>query len=219
MRRYFFLVMALGITSGCKDGDVQTYRLAKGSSETAAAPAAVPEMPHDHPPVDGNASGSPAMTVMPGMAVPDEATRKNVTWKTPSGWKEQPASQMRVGSFLVRGKNGQDSDVSIVPLGGMAGTDIDNINRWRGQINLDPISPSELPNVLQKIKAGSRTVSFVSMVSRDALIEQKYKRRLMSAWFEEGGQIWFVKMLGEDSNVEAAKPALLELVGSMKIRT
>ncbi len=209
MSRRWSLLIVLLLLTGCKNDEVQTYRLAKDSAG----------MPPEHPPISGKSSASPAMTPMPGMAMPDDSSRRNISWKTPAGWMEQPASQMRVGSFFVLGKNGQTSDVSIVPLGGMAGTDLDNVNRWRGQIDLEPISQAELSKILQKTQAGSKNISLVNLVSREPLIDQKYKKRLMSAWFQEAGQVWFVKMTGEDSNVESARPDFLKFIGSIKIRS
>ncbi len=46
---------------------------------------------------------------------------------------------MRVASFEVS-ENGKTADVSVIPLGGMAGGDLANVNRWRGQVGLPPLA-------------------------------------------------------------------------------
>ncbi len=59
----------------------------------------------------------------------------------PAGWKESPPSEFRVASFRVRGKDArEDADVSVVPLPGDAGGDLANVNRWRGQVDLAPVT-------------------------------------------------------------------------------
>src|SRR5438034_6334860 len=67
----------------------------------------------------------------PSMPMAPPATTREISWTTPKGWKEQAPSAMRAGSFLVKGKNGQEADVSVIPLSGEAGGELANINRWR----------------------------------------------------------------------------------------
>ncbi len=190
MKKRLHLVLIFGVLSACGKDDVQTYRLEKEGEPAAAA--------------------SGGMTLQPGMAVPDDATRKGVSWNTPPGWVEQPASQMRVGSFRVPGKDDRVSDVSIIPLGAMAGTDLQNINRWRGQINLAPVAETDLKDLIEKRRAGKRNISFVNMTGGG--------KRLAAGWFEETGRFWFVKMLGDDADVKEAQPALIDLIASINIR-
>src|SRR6266705_355424 len=54
-------------------------------------------------------------------------------WNLPAGWEEVPPGEMRLASFRIKGENGKQADVSIVPLGGRGGGDLDNVNRWRVQ--------------------------------------------------------------------------------------
>src|SRR4051812_23526624 len=69
-----------------------------------------------------------------------------------SGWEEAPLGEMRVASFRVKGQGGQTADVSVIPLPGMAGHDLDNVNRWRGQVSLPPVSESELAGLGQPVE-------------------------------------------------------------------
>jgi hypothetical protein len=212
-----FLMLFPIATLGCGNDDaVKTYRIAKDRGASPALPQdsqGMPELPLQNPPAQGD-NGS--MQALPGMETPDSA-RREIRWKLPPGWTEQPASQMRVGSFIVKGKSGMNSDVSIIPLSGQAGNDLGNINRWRGQINLEPISEAELPKVLKTIQSGGRQISFVNFASRQPLIRQKYKKRLMAAYFADGERTWFIKMTGEDSDVVAAKPSFLRFLSSLQL--
>ena len=53
---------------------------------------------------------------------------------------------MRLASFDIPFSDGV-GDLSIVSLGGASGGLLANVNRWRGQVNLSPISESEILNV------------------------------------------------------------------------
>ena len=55
-------------------------------------------------------------------------------WKLPSDWEEVAPGEMRVASFRIKGQNGKQADVSIVPLPAMAGGELNNVNRWRSQV-------------------------------------------------------------------------------------
>src|SRR6185369_7861311 len=63
----------------------------------------------------------------------------------PEGWEELPGDQMRVGNFAVHGKGGEKAQVTIIPLPGLAGRELENVNPWRGQLGLPPITAAELP--------------------------------------------------------------------------
>lgn len=214
-----FALAATLLVAGCKNENVQTYRLAKDSDSGGAAASAPtpPAMQANEEKPSGVDPMQSMRNQTDGLAMPSDTVRKGVAWKTPAGWTEQPASQMRVGSFSVPGRDGQTCEASIVPIGGSAGSDLDNVNRWRGQINLPPIGEGELPKFLKRVRAGSRQVAFVDMVSAEPLINQKYKKRLMTAYFEEAGHIWFVKLTGEDESASRAKNDFMNLVGSIKI--
>ena len=149
------------------------------------------------------------------MGLTAAATSKDISWKVPAGWEEQPPSSMRVGSFLVKGDNGQVADVSVIPLSGDAGGDLANINRWRDQIQLDPLSESDLPSHSESISPGGRTMRMVDFPSKDLLLGNKYKKRLIAVIYQQGSRSWFIKMLGEDATVEAAKPAFLKFLQSL----
>ena len=150
-------------------------------------------------------------------AASSENHSKAIDWDLPPGWVEQAPSSMRIGSFLITGANGQTADVSIIPLSGAAGGDLANINRWRGQISLPPISEAELSRDSQLITPGGRSMRFVDFVSDELLLNHLHKKRLVAAIYTHGESTWFFKMLGEDATVESAKPAFLRFLQSVRL--
>ena len=60
------------------------------------------------------------------------------------GWKETPPGQFQISRFVV-GDEKDPVEISISSAGGDLGA---NINRWRGQVGLEPISEQELASAL-----------------------------------------------------------------------
>src|SRR3954469_20730083 len=122
---FIFLLLCF---AGCDRGGVQVYRVPKELASTQMS--AQSSMPSGHPDIGGSAQQS--------------QQSPQLTWKTPEGWTESPPGEMRVASFKISGKDGRQADLSIVPLSGGGGGDIANVNRWRGQVGLPPLSPEEI---------------------------------------------------------------------------
>ena len=70
----------------------------------------------------------------------------NLYWELPKGWIPSKGHSMRLASFDVPFSSGV-GDLSIVSLSGISGGLLANVNRWRGQINLDPISENQILEV------------------------------------------------------------------------
>src|SRR5947208_9750456 len=123
----------LALLAGCGQGDVRVYRVPKEAPQPEqTAQADTGSVPPGHPDVS---------TASPGL-----------TWKLPAGWEEVAPGEMRVASFRVKDKTGKQADVSIVPLSGMAGGEIKNVNRWRDQVGQPPVTESDLAQLAQPVE-------------------------------------------------------------------
>ena len=72
----------------------------------------------------------------------------DINWTTPAHWISTKGSSMRIGSFTLPYSTG-NADLSIIKLGGTAGGLAPNINRWRGQLNLDSHSEIDIQKNIQ----------------------------------------------------------------------
>ena len=72
-------------------------------------------------------------------------------WETPEMWTEVKGHSMRLASFTVPTTKGE-GDLSITTFSGESGGIEANVNRWLGQIGLEPLSLIEI----QKISLTSR---------------------------------------------------------------
>jgi hypothetical protein len=179
----------LSTLPGCGRDDVRTYRVPK---ETAPQLAAA-DLPTGHPNV--SAGTAPA-----GSA------------KVPADWQEAPPGEMRVASYHVKGKDGKMADVSVIPLPGMAGHDIDNVNRWRGQVGLAPVSEGELGKLAETVQVGGQEGKLYEMAGQNSGSGEK--NRILAAIIRRPDGAWFFKMVGDDALVGEQKAAFVEYLKS-----
>jgi hypothetical protein len=76
-------------------------------------------------------------------------------WSVPEGWKELPGNSFRHATLLISGVEPPlELAVSRLP----SGQDLlMNVNRWRGQLELEPLQSEQLETQLEKFSAGSET--------------------------------------------------------------
>ena len=185
-RCWALLLLVLALLlGGCEREDIRVYQVPKEMPPVARAPA-------EKPPTPG------------------------VQWTTPPGWKQQPAGGMRIARFSVSGKEGQEADVSIIPLPGISASKSDVVNLWREQIHLEAIkNEEELSSQLEKVEVGPSQAELFDMVSKEPLIQEKFKQRILVAMLSQDSTTWFFKMTGEDGLVREQKPAFLAFLKSI----
>ncbi|HEV2392118.1 MAG TPA: hypothetical protein VG146_07115 [Verrucomicrobiae bacterium] len=189
LRSFAASFLLAAVVAGCGRNDIQVYRVSKDSQkpdDQAAQQAAMP-------------------------AASQAAPR--LQWKTPSGWQEMPPGEMRVASFRVTGESGKQAEVSVIPLPGFAGSDVDNVNRWRGQVGQPPVSQEEVAKLAQSVQIGDQTGKLYDQAGDTP--GSGDKARILAAMLPRDGIEWFFKMIGDDKLVEQQKPAFLEFLKSV----
>lgn len=148
----------------------------------------------------------------------EPSTPSNVPWIVPSGWVEKPTPQggMRIASYAVTAPDGRTVDISVVPLGGTPGALLDNVNRWRNQLELGPITEAELGGLRQAVKIGEVDGELYDMVGEKPTLEGRYKSRTLAGILSMGGTTVFFKASGEDALVTENKPKFLTWLKSVQ---
>jgi hypothetical protein len=138
-------------------------------------------------------------------------------WEVPAGWQEQKPSSMRLASFMVVGGAGAKADVSVIKLGGAAGGNLLNVNRWRAQVGLAPVDEAGLQKLITTQDVNGQQVAVVDMAGRS--VESGDPARLLAAIVPRSGNTWFYKMVGNDQLVAQQKLAFLKFVESARYAT
>jgi hypothetical protein len=194
---------------GCRRAEVSSYRVPKEKDQ--AMPAAVADNSAPAAPSSPNAPMAPAAGA--GMAATPVATASGagLKWTAPANWQAKAASAMRKGSYTVPGEGGATADLSITAFPGDVGGEAANVNRWRGQVSLQPFGDAEAAAAVTRITANGLTIGVVDFAGTGANAQ-----RILGAMVPFGGATWFFKLMGPDAVVGAAKPAFLEFAKTIQ---
>jgi len=123
---------------------------------------------------------------------------------------------MRVASFRVTGQDGKQADVSVIPLPGEAGTDLSNVNRWRSQVEQEPVSEPELRTLAQPVEVDGQPATLYEQNGQNSAGDPT---RILAVIQRRDGTAWFFKMTGDSQLVAQQKPAFVALLRSIQFTT
>ena len=95
-------------------------------------------------------------------------------WETPNSWISSEGSSMRLASFAIP-YSGGTGDLSVIQLGGDGGGLKSNVNRWRGQLTLEPISLMEIENIITRKEGLLGTYSMIQIINQNISILETYQ--------------------------------------------
>ena len=198
------------MAAGCGKDEVRVYQAPQDAAPVAAADArGVTPQDASVSPASGSASSRSAA------AEAGASERPAVPWTVPAGWEEKPASGMRVASYGVKRPDGRSADISVVAMGGGAGGELENVNRWRDQIGLEPATEADLAGLRSIIPAGNRQVVVYELDGKKAVLDGKYAARTLAAILPAGEMTVFFKITGENALVAEQKPQFLAWLKSV----
>jgi len=183
-----------------------------------AAPATAGEMPATlppgHPAIPGTELGSQnilvpnANTTVSGGMNPGGGEKPN--WQVPAGWQEVSGGQFLVAKFMLAGENGATAAVNVSSSAGDGGGLAANVNRWRGQLGLQPVI--EILTTPVQVSSGK-----AERVDIDGTNSQTGKpARLIGVMVSQGDRTWFYKLMGDSKVVTGQEGAFVQFVQSVK---
>jgi len=193
LSRFCLLLLLPLLLGACRDSKVAVYRIPKEND--VPPPAAAP-----HPGMAGSGD-------MSGTAVV-KADGPGLTWTAPTQWQNKGASGVRKATFVV----GDGAELAVTAFPGNVGGELANVNRWRGQLQVAPISDAELPGNVTRFDVGGLQVGVVDILGGTA----DKPARMLGAFVPSGGATWFFKLIGPDAIVAKEKPTFLAFLQSLK---
>lgn len=193
------LILFVALTACDRNSEIKVYRVSKapleesGDATNAAMPANAP---------------SPSMPGGMGSTTPSrEAAAAQIKWSKPENWSEVPPSSMRYASFSA-GADKEKIDISVVTFSGEGGSDADNVNRWRQQLQLPPMSAEAIATQVTPLKTEAATFATTDIAGPSA--------RTLAAWTRRNGQAWFFKATGPTAALEKEKQNFVKFVQSVR---
>ena len=159
--------------TACKESNVKEQRIEKGI-----------ELLQD--------TDLPAEPLTPSNATNQSAERSSSEpWHAPQSWtKDDTPRSMRLATYMIPTEAG-DQEVAVTRFPGQVGGVLANINRWRGQMGLQPIAEPELADNIDEFTLQTSNGSFDGYLTR---IESVQGVMIAVAIFQESiNQTWFVR--------------------------
>ncbi|TVP80368.1 MAG: hypothetical protein EA353_04105 [Puniceicoccaceae bacterium] len=205
------------LLAGCEQAEPRSYLIPKESREapipesTADADKQIsgftPVQDRIGTPIDSPApsGGNTQMQVLPGMA---EAAQQagDVRYTVPEGWEDFPATGIRKANLRVTDEFGV-AELTVLVFPGDVGGDLANINRWREQIGLGPITAEALSSVSEPYSISQHGGLYVRL--------EGSMQSILGGLLPFHGSTWFFKLQGSSQTVldnEAAMKAFLDSV-------
>jgi hypothetical protein len=114
-------------------------------------------------------------------------------WTAPEGWTEAKAEPPRLASYAV-GSGDERAEATVSSFPGQVGSLIDNVNRWRDQLGLEPVENVDaLSPAPQPARIGHSDGTLVTLHG-DA-------QTLVVAFALHEGETWFFKLRGSKALV------------------
>src|SRR5688572_31734231 len=125
------LAVGAACVVGCGEEEGEPVGVAQAEPARAEAPPSAPATSPSAP------SSAPA------------AGEAGGPWKVPAGWRQDARQRpMRFATFLI-GEGDAAVEVAVSQFPGDVGGLLANVNRWRGQVGLAPVTEAELPSIVQ----------------------------------------------------------------------
>ena len=146
-------------------------------------------------PATGNAGASPASDTLP------------ITFDVPSGWKPGRTGAFRLAAFEITGANGK----AEVTVSKMTRQDLlANVDRWRGQVGLEPTTAEALQKEAQAIEADGAEGHVVNLVGANETI--------LAAILNRGDDSWIFKLHGPAGIAAGEQDRFESFVRSVKFK-
>lgn len=163
----------------------------------------------------GGMSSAPFANMMrsaPPQETPPAAAGPKLAYDLPESWRDLGAGGMRKAAFEVASTDGR-VEITLIDLDRSAGDRLANINRWRGQVGLPPITESELATVMSPIPIAGQMGDFVELAGDPA---SEKPQSILGVIFDRGDQTWFLKLQGSPALAAAEKEHFLAFASSLK---
>lgn len=139
---------------------------------------------------------------------PAAAGAEDFEFTTPKGWGPGKASSMRKASLAVKDGD-MSADISVFAFPADANDLLSNVNRWRGQVGLDPVTAEALQKSTKSIDVGGETGEYVELVGT--------KETILGVMVKKGPSAWFFKLQAPTAMAGREKGRFEEFVKSSRL--
>jgi len=162
-------------------------------------------------PFAGGASAAPGSApnepVRPRPTSTSAAAGGKLTHDTPEGWTVGRSNGLSAATFNVA--DGEKKvEITVTPL--RPSTLLENVNRWRAQINMPATTNAELAQSMKKVETLGVSGDYVELVGENETI--------LGVIAPVGDQVWFIKLKGESTLAQRENARFQAFVKSLQLK-
>ncbi|MCH7989747.1 MAG: hypothetical protein IID46_11455 [Planctomycetes bacterium] len=140
----------------------------------------------------GNSSPAPGQKNKRATGPSENPQPRELSYTTPEGWSPGKLSFLRKAAFEVIDLGlEQKIEITVISVGGDL---LSNVNRWRGQIQLQEITQAELDRDLKTIEVDGDASPYVDLVGPE---KPKPRQSILAVIATNSGRTWFIKLKGD----------------------
>lgn len=153
-------------------------------------------------------------TQAPDVEVPGDSTvTSRINWVPPASWTQGEARPMRLATFFTNTL--KDAECTVTVLAGEAGGVIPNLNRWRAQMGLAPLTEEETVRLASFDLLGSQATYMECMAALSpADGHPANEQMLLGVICPLGTETLFIKMTGPAESIIKEKDNFMSFVKS-----
>jgi len=175
------------------------------------------EIPEDYR-IDDDQERSPEADALASIVDGVRTADGSLTWNAPAGWQRRPLSNfINQGNFMLPAYDGPPASLTISVFPDQTGGLVNNVNRWREQLNQPPLSESEVLESIETIEVAAlpEPIQFIRIDGTEGDGQ---------AAATEGGflfledESWFFKLSGPTQAVDQHSEDFREFLQSVRPR-
>ena len=140
---------------------------------------------------DTSPSGNAGSAASPGGTAGGNASADlPFTFAAPPEWQSAPVGPFAKLTYRIV-QDGQAGEITVSSLSAAANDLLSNVNRWRGQVQLAPLTPAELATQVTTLELGSAQGSYVNLDGSGTSGQS-----ILGAIAVHGDSAWFFKFKG-----------------------
>lgn len=122
-------------------------------------------------------------------------------WEIPAGWEQVAPGAMQVAKFKVPEKDSAKAELAVSVFPSDTGGTLANVNRWRGQLGMEPVDEAGLAEVSTPLDPSIPNAVVVDLSHEG--------RQMLGAIVPRESRWWFYKLMGDAPAVTAAREAFI----------
>ncbi len=197
-------IMDADLKATCKETTVSGRAALLVDFTGHAKPGGSPPMmggPHGAPEAATSAKPEASPVQMPPIDAPKPSA--GITYSRPPEWQELRAAPPRLAVFAAG-----DAELVITAFPGDVGGELANVNRWRGQVGLEPTDEAGVAASRKSIKAGD--------LDAHCFFLDGAERAMAAAIVKNGDTSWFLKLTGPIATVTKERPNFEAFIASVR---